>query len=358
MASEDRPLSVARRLAHRLDRDVPRAQDRGLADGTDAFWPVDADFSLAGATEWVNSPPLTGADLRGRVVLVNFWTYTCINWLRQLPYVRAWEAAYRAAGLVVVGVHSPEFSFEHDVDNVRRAVADRAIRYPVAVDDSFAVWRSFRNHYWPAVYLVDASGRLRHHTFGEGRYEETEQIVRRLLEESGAGDLPPAPVPVDALGVEAAADWDTLRSAETYLGYDRTSGFASSPALAPDRPRDYAAPERLRLGHWALAGGWTIRREAAASQEPGGRLACRFQARDLHLVAAPGAAGAAVRYRVHLDGREPGVHSGVDVDGSGDGVLAEPRMHQLVRREGTIDAGTFEIEFLDAGAEVYAVTFG
>jgi thiol-disulfide isomerase/thioredoxin len=358
MASHDRLIDVARRLGHRFSHDAVRAEDRGAADGEDALWPAAEEFSLAGATDWLNSPPLTGADLRGRVVLVDFRTYTCINWLRSLPHVRAWEEAYRDSGLVVVGVHAPEFSFEHDVDNVRRAMRDRSVGHPVAIDGHFAVWRSFHNHFWPARYLVDAGGRLRHHSFGEGGYEEDETVLRQLLGEAGAGDLGPEPVPVDARGIEAPADWGTLRSAETYLGYDRTSGFASSPAVVPDRPHAYTAAERLRLGHWSLAGSWTVGSESSSSNEPGGRLTCRFHARDLHLVVAPPAPGATVRFRVQLDGRAPGTDHGLDVDSSGQGTVTEPRLYQLLRRRGRVTGGTCEVEFLDPGVAVYALTFG
>jgi thiol-disulfide isomerase/thioredoxin len=358
MATGDHLLSGARRLGQRSQRDTFLAEDRGPADGTDALWPVQAEFSLAGATDWLNSPPLTGADLRGRVVLINFWTYTCINWLRSLPYVRAWEETYRSQGLVVIGVHSPEFSFEQDVDAVRRAAQDRSIGYPIAIDNHFAVWRSFHNHYWPAVYLVDARGRLSHHSFGEGGYEETEMVLRQLLADAGAGDLGPDLMTVDAHGVEAAADWDTLRSPETYLGHARTSGFASPGGVVPDRPHAYSSPSRLRLGHWAVSGRWTIGSESTASNEPGGHLACRFHARDLHLVMAPVARGSAVRFRVLLDGREPGADHGIDVDPEGRGTLTEPRLHQLLRRRSPVTAGTVKIEFLDPGVEVYALTFG
>jgi len=358
MASRDHLIDVARRLGQRFHHDAVRVEDRGPADGTDALWPAEDEFSLAGATDWLNSPPLTGADLRGRVVLVDFRTYTCINWLRSLPHVRAWEEAYRDHGLVVVGVHSPEFSFEHDVDNVRRAARDRSIGHPVAIDNHFAVWRSFHNHFWPARYLVDAGGRLRHHSFGEGGYEEDESVLRQLLGEAGAGDLGPEPVPVDARGLEAPADWDTLRSAETYLGYDRTSGFASSPDVVPDRPHAYTAAERLRLGHWSLAGSWTVGSESSSSHEPGARLTCRFHARDLHLVVAPPAPGATVRFRVQLDGRAPAGDHGIDVDSTGQGTVTEPRLYQLLRRRGRVTGGTFEVEFLDPGVAVYALTFG
>jgi len=358
MASDSHLLAAARRLRQQFHHDAVRAADRGPGDETDVLWPAEADFTLAGATDWLNSPPLTGSDLRGRVVLINFWTYTCINWLRQLPYVRAWEHAYGPSGLIVIGVHSPEFSFEHDVDRVRRAVHTMAIDFPVAIDNHFAVWRSFHNHYWPAVYLVDADGRLRHHSFGEGGYEETEGVLRQLLLEAGAGDLGPEQVPVEGQGVEAAADWDTLRSAETYLGADRTFGFASSQGIVPGTAHDYSAPARLRLGQWALSGSWTIGREYATSHDGGGRLACRFHARDLHLVMGPGGGGSAIPFRVLLDGEQPGADHGIDVNLSGRGTVREPRLHQLLRRRGPVDTGTVEIEFLDPDVEVYAFTFG
>ena len=244
------------------------------------------------------------------------------------------------------------------MDNVRRAAHGRSISYPIAIDNHFAVWRSFHNHYWPALYLIDAGGRLRHHSFGEGGYEETETVVRRVLTEAGAGDLGPEPVSVDARGVEAAADWDTLRSAETYLGYDRTSGFASSGGLVADRPHDYSAPPRLRRGHWALSGSWTVGRESTGSRQAGALLACRFHARDVHLVMAPATRGATVRFRVSLDGRQPGADHGLDVDASGHGTMTGPDLHQLLRRRGAVTESTVEIEFLDPGAQVYAFTFG
>src|SRR3954452_12255201 len=314
--------------------------------------------SLEGATGWLNSPPLATAGLRGRVVLVSFWTYTCINWLRTLPDLRAWDRFYRSRGLVVVSVHSPEFSFERDVDNVRRAADTRSIGFPVAIDNQFAVWRSFHNQYWPAVYLVDAQGRLRHHNFGEGGYDDTERLLRQLLTESGADDLDRRPPTADPDGVEAPAAWDTLRSAETYLGYDRTSGFASLDHLVANRPHRYSAPARLRPGQWALSGSWTVGGESATSITSGGRVLCRFHARDLHLVAAPAARESPVRFRLLLDGRAPGRDHGVDVDGEGTGTIAEPRLHQLLRRRATITDSTVEIEFLDPGVQLYAFTFG
>jgi hypothetical protein len=358
MASDHRLLSTVRHLGQERREDAYRAPEDGGAEATGEPWPVDAAFSLAGATAWLNTRPLTGADLRGRVVAINFCTFTCINWLRQLPHVRAWERAYRPHGLVVIGVHSPEFSFEHDVESVRRELDARQIGYPVAVDNRFRIWRSFDNHFWPALYLVDATGRLRHSTAGEGGYEETDGVLRQLLGEAGAADLVPPPAPTEVHGSESPADWDTLRSTETYLGSDRTSGLASSPLPVPGRSQVHAEPPRLRVGQWALTGRWTVDREFAVCEQAGGRLTYRFQARDLHLVAGPGGAAGGVRFRVRLDGREPGADHGVDVDPSGAGRISEARMHQLIRQRGPVDGRTFEIEFLDPGAESYAFTFG
>jgi len=304
--------------------------------------------SFAGATGWLNTSPLTTADLRGKVVLVNFWTYTCINWLRQLPYVRAWAARYADAGLVVIGVHTPEFGFEHNVENVRRAVQDMRIEYPVAIDSEYAVWRAFENHYWPALYFADADGKIRHHAFGEGEYERSERILQELLA-VGTGDL----VTPEAPGIEAAADWSSLRTPENYTGYGRTEHFASD--LVRDRSHGYEAPERLRLNQWALAGQWTVGEEASSLDRPGGRLVYRFQARDLHAVLG---VVKPVRFQVRLDGQPPGDAHGLDVDAEGLGTVTEQRLHQLIRQPGPVEERTFEITFLDAGAEVYAFTFG
>ena len=321
--------------------------------------PVEGQLpSLAGATGWLNSPPLTAAGLRGRVVLVNFWTYTCINWLRQLPYVRAWAEKYKQHGLVVIGVHTPEFDFEHDLDNVRRAVTDLRVDYPVAIDNDYAIWNAFDNHYWPALYFVDAQGQIRHHRFGEGGYQESEMIVQQLLTEaeiSGTGqDL----VSVDPTGVEAAADWDSLRSPENYLGSERTQNFASSNGAVLDTPHGYAAPTRLALNHWALSGDWTVQAQATVLNQAGGRISYRFQARDLHLVMAPAAPGTAVRFRVLIDGQPPGAAHGADVDDQGNGTVTQPRLYQLIRQPGPITEHTFEITFLDPGVQAYAFTFG
>jgi thiol-disulfide isomerase/thioredoxin len=314
--------------------------------------------SLDGATGWLNSPPLTTDGLRGRVVAVDFWTYTCINWLRTVPYVRAWADAYRDAGLVVLGVHTPEFPFERDVDNVRRAVLDRQLAYPVAVDNDYGIWTAFANMYWPALYVVDAQGYIRFHHFGEGAYEESEQVIRQLLAEAGAGDSLPGPVPVEARGIEAAADWADLGSAENYLGAERTEGFASPEGAATDTPRHYTVPPRLASGDWALAGQWTLLPDAVLLHEAGGRIADRFAARDVHLVMAPPAGGNPVRFTVHLDGRPPGRDHGDDVDDDGTGTVSEPRLYQLVRQRGPVTDRTFEIAFHDPGVQAFAFTFG
>jgi len=312
---------------------------------------------LDGATGWLNTEPLTTEGLRGRVVLVDFWTYTCINWLRTLPYIRAWHEKYRDQGLVMIGVHTPEFSFERDVDNIRREVAGRGITYPVAIDSEYRVWEAFANHYWPALYFVDATGRIRHHRFGEGDYQQSETVIRRLLAETGVDPVGPPFVSVDGEGLEAAADWDDLQTGETYLGYNRTDGFASPEALAPDFRRDYSAPDRLRLNNWALSGTWAVGSEAAVLEEAGGRIAYRFHARDLHLVLGPSARGA-VPFRVRLDGGPPGAAAGDDVDASGAGVVTEQRLHQLIRQRPPIDDRLFEIEFLEPGAAAVVFTFG
>ena len=307
--------------------------------------------SLGGATGWLNSEPLGPGELGGHVVLVNFWTLTCINWLRTEPYVRAWSQAYREDGLIVIGVHTPEFSFEHEIERVRRATEEREIHYPVALDNDYAVWRAFDNHYWPALYFVDADGVIRDHHFGEGRYEQSERVIQGLLGverelTSVAGD-----------GVEAEADWDHLRTPETYLGYDRGDHFASPGGDALGNRHAYELPERLRLNQWALDGEWTIGREQAVLDEPGGSIAYRFHARDAHLVLSPGAREP-IPFRVLLDGEAPGSSHGVDVDADGNGVLRDGRLYQLVREHGAVRERTLEITFLEPGAEAYVFTFG
>jgi thiol-disulfide isomerase/thioredoxin len=326
---------------------------------TAAQLPVESRLpSFEGATGWLNSPPLTPDGLRGKVVLVNFWTYTCVNWLRQLPYVRAWAGKYAGQGLVVIGVHTPEFSFEHNLDNVRRAVRDTRVDYPVATDNDYAVWSAFANHYWPALYFADAQGRIRHHHFGEGEYQRSEMVIQQLLAEAGSADAGHDLVTVDARDAEVPADWATLRSPENYTGYGRTEGFASPGGVVPGKPHRYAVPERLRLNDWALAGDWTMEEEASTLNTAGGQIACRFQARDVNLVMGPATPGAPVRFRVLIDRQPPGADHGTDVDEDGSGTLTEQRLHQLVRQHGHVTERTFEITFPGPGAAAYSFTFG
>ncbi len=314
--------------------------------------------SLSHANEWLNSPPLTADGLRGKVVLVNVWTYTCINWLRQLPYVRAWAEKYRDQGLVVIGVHSPEFPFEKNIDNVRQAIKSMRISYPVAIDNDFGIWRGFSNNYWPALYFIDAEGRVRHSVFGEGQYEQSEMVIQRLLAEAGSAGTGDELVSVDAPGVEAAADWGSLKSPENYLGYERTENFASAGGAVLDRPHDFSVPPNLWLNRWALAGNWTRMKGAVALNKPGGRIAYRFHARDVHLVMGPASPGQSVRFRVLIDGQAPGAAHGTDVDGEGNGTVTEQRLYQLIRQSKPIADRQFEIEFLDPGVEAFAFTFG
>jgi thiol-disulfide isomerase/thioredoxin len=304
---------------------------------------------LDGATEWLNSGPLGPAGLRGRVVLVNFWTLTCINWLRQEPYVRAWSQAYSGDGLVVIGVHTPEFSFEHELENVRQAVARRQIDYPVVVDNDYAIWNAFDNHYWPALYFIDTGGIISDSHFGEGRYEQSERVIQRLL------GIERGPVTVTGQGVEAAADWDHLRTPETYLGAGRGERFASGGAVPGHH--SYEVPGPLPANHWALGGEWTIGREAIVLDGASGTIAFRFHARDAHLVLAPGATGP-VPFRVLLDGAAPGPAHGADVSEDGTGLLREGRLYQLTREPGTVRERTLEITFGKPGARAYAFTFG
>jgi thiol-disulfide isomerase/thioredoxin len=326
---------------------------------TAAALPIEGRLpSLDGATTWLNSPPLTAAGLRGHVVLVDFWTYTCINWLRTLPYVRAWAERYKDQGLVVIGVHAPEFPFEHDIENVRRAARDMSVAYPIAIDNNFAVWRAFANHYWPALYFVDANGDIRHHVFGEGDYEQSELIMQQLLAEAGIGGLAHDLVAVDARGIEAAADWSSLESPETYLGYERTENFASPSGAALGARHVYAAPARLRLNQWALADDWTMGQQVSVLHTANGRITYRFHARDLHLVMGPAARGTSVRFRVFLDGQAPGAAHGSDADEQGNGTVTDPRLYQLIRQPRPIADRQFAIDFLDPGVEAFAFTFG
>jgi thiol-disulfide isomerase/thioredoxin len=316
--------------------------------------------SFDGATGWLNSEPLTPAGLRGKVVLVDFWTYTCINWLRQLPYVRAWAEKYSGHGLVVIGVHTPEFSFERNADNVRRAVQDMRIDYPVATDNDYAVWGAFGNHYWPALYFADAHGRIRHHHFGEREYGQSEMVIQQLLAEAGSTGAGTEMVSVDPSGLEVAADWASLRSPENYTGYERTEGFASPGGPVPGKPHVYTVPARLGLNQWALSGDWSMEEEATTLNAAGGQIACRFHARDLNLVMGPAAPGTSLRFRVGIDGQAPGEAHGTDTDtdADGNGTLPQQRVYQLIRQPGPITDRTFEITFLDPGAQAYCFTFG
>ena len=320
--------------------------------------PSEGDLpGFEGATGWLNSPPLTTADLRGKIVLIDFWTYTCINWLRTLGYVRAWAEKYVDHGLVVVGVHTPEFPFERDVDNVRQAVKDMRVDYPVALDSDYSIWDAFSNRYWPAVYIADADGRIRHHHFGEGGYEECERVVQQLLRDAGRDAIPDDLVSVADDGFEAQADWANLESPETYLGYGQAQHFASPGGAERDEPRAYTAPE-LRLNQWALSGDWTIGRGACVLDGVDGRIAFRFHARDVNLVMGPPARGTSVPFVVLVDGEPPGAAHGLDVDERGHGTLSEQRLHQLIRERGSIGDRTFEITFLAPGVEAYCFTFG
>ena len=321
--------------------------------------PIEGELpSLGSATEWLNSEPLTADGLRGKVVLVDVWTYTCINWLRSLPYVRAWAEKYKNQGLVVIGVHAPEFEFEKNVDNVRRAARDMKVNYPIAIDNDYAIWRALKNEYWPALYFVDAQGHIRHHHFGEGEYEKSEMIIQQLLAEAGINNIDHKLVSVDARGVESAADWGSLKSPENYVGYERTENFASPGGAVLDKRRIYAVPARLRLNHWALSGDWTVKKQAAVLNKANGRIAYRFHARDLHLVMGPAARGTSVRFRVLIDGKPPGAAHGIDVDDKGNGTVTEQRLYQLIRQSKPIAERQFEIEFLDSGVETFAFTFG
>ena len=314
--------------------------------------------SLIGATEWLNSAPLTPASLRGKVVLVNFGTYTCINWLRTLPYIRAWAEKYKSQGLVVITVHTPEFGFEHNIDNVRREVTGLRLDYPIVVDNDYAVWEAFANHYWPAFYLIDAQGRIRYHHFGEGNYEQSEMMIQQLLAEAGRSDISHQLVTVDAQGVEVAANWSDLRSGENYVGYDRTTNFASPGGAVLGNQQVYAAPKRLFLNDWALSGRWTMEHQFVRLNQPNGRIIYCFHARDLHLVIGLAVPGGSARFRVLIDREPPAAAHGLDVDEQGNGTISNQRMYQLIRQPQPITDRLFEIEFLDSGAEAFAFTFG
>jgi hypothetical protein len=313
--------------------------------------------ALGRANEWLNSPRLTPESLAGKVVLVQFGTYTCINWLRTLPYIRAWSQKYRQ-GFALIGVHTPEFEFEKNLDNVRRAVPQMRIEFPIVIDNEYSIWRAFNNQYWPALYFLDARGRVRRHHFGEGEYDSSERAIQQLLANAGVGGDQQTVVLVEANGIEAPADWANLRSPENYLGYARTLNFASPGGAESDRRRLYAIPKRMTLNQWALVGEWTMGRQATVLNGPTGRIVCRFHARDLHLVMGPQRQGDSVRFRVSIDGQPPGAAHGGDVDEAGNGVVVEPRLYQLVRQPQPIVDRQFAIEFFGAGVQTFAFTFG
>ena len=320
--------------------------------------PVEGNMpSLDGATQWFNSQPLSIESLRGKVVLVDFWTYSCINCLRSLPYVRGWADKYKDHGLVVIGVHAPEFAFEKDPDNVAKAIKDLRVDYPVALDNNYAIWRGFDNHYWPAHYFIDAEGRIRHHHFGEGEYPQSEDVIRQLLTEAGYKDLPGGYIGDDHRGVEAAASNDVTRSPETYVGYARAMNFVGG-RVARNDASDYHAPSALATNQWSLDGRWTVHDENAQLEQAGGSIVYRFRGRDLHLVLGPAADGKPIRFRVRIDGKAPGNDHGMDTDADGNGTVTSQRLYQLVRQANGSGERLFEIEFLDPGVQAYAFTFG
>ena len=326
--------------------------------GTD-FLPSEGRLPpFEGATGWLDSEPLTPEGLRGHVVAVQFWTYTCVNWLRTLPYVREWTAKYQDQGLRVIGVHTPEFGFERNVENVRTAAREMRVDYPIALDSDYAVWSAFANHFWPALYIADGQGRIRYHHFGEGEYAMSEMVVQQLLREAGNEGFDPALVSVDPEGTEVAADWGNVRTPETYLGYGRASGFASADGERFGEPYDYPEPSRLSLNRWAPSGLWTLAEHAAVLGEAPGRIAIRFHARDVNLVMAPAERGASVPFRVLIDGEPPGAAHGIDVDEKGNGTVGEQRLYQLIRQPEPISDRLFEIEYLGPGVEAYCFTFG
>jgi thiol-disulfide isomerase/thioredoxin len=326
---------------------------------TAAQLPIEGNFpSIEGAIEWLNSPPLTAAGLHGKVVLIDFWTYTCVNWRRTLPYLQAWAERYKDRGLVVIGVHTPEFDIEKNVESIRQAVMVMRIDYPIAIDSDYRIWGAFNNQYWPALYFIDAQGHIRHHQFGEGGYEQSELVIQKLLAEAGNGAPTPGLTAVDPSGFELAADWNDLKSPESYIGYARAESFSSPGGAVPDKRHLYTVPARLRLNHWGLAGDWTVGTQAAVLNAASGRIAYRFHARDLNLILAPALPGASVRFRVLIDGQPPGASHGVDVDGQGNGTVSDSRMYQLIRQPKPITDRLFEIQFLDPGVGAFDFTFG
>ncbi|RKS17769.1 cytochrome c biogenesis protein CcdA [Pseudomonas sp. WPR_5_2] len=330
-----------------------------VAEKTPGTLPVEGNLPpLEGAVQWLNSPPLDAQALKGKVVLVDFWTYSCINCLRSLPYVKAWAEKYRDQGLVVIGVHAPEFAFERNVDNVTKAMKDLGINYPVAIDNEFKIWRAFNNEYWPAHYFADAQGRIRYHHFGEGEYAESERVIQQLLREAGAGKVSDGLINARAEGVQMAPDNNEVQSPETYVGYQRAEHFVPETALVPDKVAAYSPPAQLALNDWSLGGQWHVGSERATASASASRIVYRFHARDLHLVLGPGADGKPVRFKVLIDGKAPGNDHGMDVAPDGSGTVTDQRLYQLVRQNGGVQDRTFSIEFLDPGASAYAFTFG
>ena len=347
-----------RRILRAAAMSIAAAQ-LGIVGSAAAQFAIDSESpSPAGASAWLNSQPLQMRALRGKVVLVNFWTYTCINSLRVLPYVRAWAEKYKAQGLVVIGVQAPEFSFEKNIDNVRWAIKAMKIDYPIAVDNDHSVWRAFNNEVWPALYFVDARGRIRHHQFGEGDYEQSERTIQQLLVEAGAGEISHRLVSIDAQGAEAPADWGSLKSPETYAGFELTENFSSPGGARLNNSHVYGYPAKLGLNHWALQSDWTVGREAVALNTANGRIAYRFHARDLHLVMGPAVRGTSVPFRVLIDGHLPGASHGSDIDDQGNGKVTEQRLYQLIRQPEPVADHLFEVEFLGSGVEAFDFTFG
>ncbi len=314
--------------------------------------------SLSGATGWLNSQPLDLAKLRGKVVLIDFWTFTCINWRRTLPYINEWAAKYKDQGLVVIGVHTPEFSFEQKSENVNRSITEMKIDYPVAMDNQYHIWQSFNNHYWPAVYLIDRNGKVRFQKFGEGDYTEVERQIQHLLQEASATNVPDKLSDIQPQGFEAAADWDHLRSPENFLGYNRTEGFVSPERVAVNKPSLYSLPRQLNLNQWALSGEWIMGQEGVRLNKSGGKVVYRFHARDLHLIMGLETPGKSAKFRVLIDGNPPGDSHGLDIDSNGNGMVSEQRMYQLIRQRGRITEHEFIIEFFEPDVEVYDFTFG
>lgn len=321
--------------------------------------PIEGELpSLSGATGWLNTKELKTADLHGKVVLINFCTYSCINWLRTLPYIRSWAAKYKARGLVVIGVHTPEFPFEENADNVQRAIEAMKINYPIALDNSYSIWSAFENQYWPALYCIDAEGHIRHHQFGEGGYEKSEKIIQQLLEEAGGKNIPKELVTVNAQGIEVAADWNNLQSYENYVGYGRTQNFSSPGGAKLHKSTVYTAAVKLALNEWALEGEWLMRKGSIVLNKLHGRILYCFHSRDVHLVMGPGVADTSVKFRVLIDGRAPRGNHGIDIDDEGYGFVNEQRLYQLIRQSGSIVDREFTIEFFDSGVEAFSFTFG